>query len=292
MKQIDCFWYVGESLRPWEMTVVGTLSRALIKSGTSIRSFSEGGTENLSIPGLISWHSLNAIERFMIVGTKGRLWHLWGTPPSWWKIVRIRARTVHTRFDNLTGWKGHPTVLSATVCSSGETYIPPAFEIKVNWGEDIEKGPSFEEEAPVCLVAGKSLKDYSHLLEEMNVILCSLEENMEISMKFLGSGRSVLLVPEPTPSVALLSAYGALMGVPTAAPRSVLMDELLGKDGYVCLPPRGNVEETRDALGFLLGEGGRSASAIARRHAVVTFPPEKGAKKLEHLYSSLSGGVL
>ena len=53
---MDCYWYISDSLRPWEAAVVGTLARALIREGVKLHSFCGGGTESLSIPGLHTWH--------------------------------------------------------------------------------------------------------------------------------------------------------------------------------------------------------------------------------------------
>lgn len=291
MAKIECCWYIGESLLPWEASVAGTLARALIRSGAALYAYSGSGTELLNIPGLLSWRSMHTIERAAAAGTKGRLWHLWGTPPSWWGLVRLRARTVHTRFSVKTEWKGHPTVLSATECSGGETYIPPAFEVKVNWGGETPDETTAGDESLLCLLAGETSgeNEYSSLLGSIGADFRLLGRGGEEAMQHLSSGRTMLLVETPVPSLALLSANGALMGVPTAAPRTTVMDELLGKDGYVHLDPAAGADEKRRTLALLAGEGGRAASAAARRHVSEQFTPEKGAKKLENLYHSLSG---
>ncbi|NLB84128.1 MAG: hypothetical protein GX791_07770, partial [Synergistaceae bacterium] len=59
----ECYWYIGESLRPWESAVTGALARALLKEGLPLRCFSGGGGENLGIPDLLSWNSLTFLER-------------------------------------------------------------------------------------------------------------------------------------------------------------------------------------------------------------------------------------
>ena len=289
---MDCYWYISDSLRPWEAAVVGTLARALIREGVNLHSFCGGGTESLAIPGLLSWHSLNTAERSLIVATKGKLWHLWGTPPSWWQFIRFRSRTIHTLFENPTKeWKGHPTVLSATACSSGESYIPPAFEMKMNWSAEEGKDPFDETKPPVFLLTGGRSDEYDVFAEgaaEASSILRNFDESPDEAMKLLSSGNCILLFPCPTPSLALLAAFAALMGVPSVAVRSALMDETLGKEGYVYLPSD-NPAEASQALQSALGEGGRSASAFARRNVTDAFPPEKGAKKLKTLYISLGG---
>jgi|LSQX01.3.fsa_nt_gb hypothetical protein len=291
MAKIECYWFIGESLLPWEASVAGTLARALIRGGMDLHAYSGSGTEILNIPGLLSWRSMHTFERAAAAAAKGRLWHLWGTPPSWWSLVRLRARTVHTRFSQINEWKGHPTVLSATECSGGETYIPPAFEVKVNWGVDAPGETSPGDESVLCLLAGETSaeSDYSSLLESIGVDFRLLGSAGEETMRHLSSGRAMLLVEKPVSSLALLSANGALMGVPTASPHSPVMDELLGKDGYVHFDLSADADEKRRIFTLLAGEGGRAASAAARRHVSEQFTPEKGAKKLENLYLSLSG---
>ncbi len=289
---MDCYWYISDSLRPWEAAVVGTLARALIREGVKLHSFCGGGTESLGIPGLLSWHSLNTTERALIVGTKGKLWHLWGTPPSWWKFIRFRSRTIHTLFENpAKDWKGHPTVLSATACSSGESYIPPAFEMKMNWSAEEAKDSFDEGRTPIFLLSGSRGDEYDMFAEEAakaSSILRNFDESPDEGMKLLSSGNCILLLPHPSSSLALLAAFAALMGIPSAAVRSALMDETLGKEGYVHLPSENSVEATH-AIQSALGEGGRSASAFARRNVTDSFPPEKGARKLKTLYISLGG---
>ncbi|MFA7621871.1 MAG: hypothetical protein WCY56_08535 [Aminobacteriaceae bacterium] len=288
-KTMDCYWYISESLRPWEAAVAGALARGLIKAGVKIHPFSGCGTESLAVPGLLSWRSLNAVERLITVAGKGKLWHLWGTPPKWWKLLRLRSRTIHTCFNRSLRWEGHPTVLSAVSYSSGESYIPPAFEMKMSWGAEEGKEPYDEGRPGLFLLAGKP--DEGRLYAESAASLSSMLldfDRAEDGVKLLSSGNCVLLLPGPTPSLSLLAAFAALMGVPTIAACSPSLDELLGKDGYVRLPSE-NQEDVREAFALVLGEGGRSASAFARRYVSDSFPPDKGAKKLKELYDALSG---
>ena len=285
-----CYWYIGASLHPWESAVAGALARALLKEGLPLRCFSGGGGENLGIPDLLSWSSLTFLERSVLVGTRGSLWHLWGPAPFWWNFLRIRARTVHTRFDGICEWKGHPTRLASSLCSAGETYIPPTFDVKVHWIED-DAAAEKEDAPPLFLLhqgTREEWKTFGSAAGEMSGLLRDTEEESG-GGKLPSSGNAFLMLPRPSLSSVLLAAHGALMGIPSAAPSSPLFDEILGKDGYVRLPPPGNREEIITSLNLLAGDGGRNASASARRHGTEQFPPSKGTAKLLSLYRALSG---
>ena len=286
----ECYWYIGASLRPWESAVAGALARALLKEGFPLRCFTGGGGENLGIPDLLSWNSLTLLERSVLIAARGALWHLWGTPPFWWKFLRVRARTVHTRFDGICEWKGHPTRLAASLCSEGETYIPPAFDVKVHW---IEDGTATEKEDPSPLFllsrgTREEWKTFGNAADEFSGALQDPEEELG-GGKLPSSGNAFLILPRPELSSALLAAHGALMGIPAAAVPSPLFDEILGKDGYIRFPPSKDREELLPSLRLLLGDDGRNASAAARRYGAEQFPPSKGAGKLLHLYRTLSG---
>ncbi len=285
----ECYWYIGASLRPWESAVAGALARALLKEGVPLRCFSGGGGENLGIPELLSWNSLTLLERSVLVGTRGSLWHLWGTPPFWWKFLRIRARTVHTRFDGACEWKGHPTRLAASLCSGGETYIPPTFDVKVHWIED-GSAPEKEDPAPLFLLPGgtrEEWKIFGNAAEEFSGTLSDPEENGG-GGKLPSAGNAFLVLPRPGLSSALLAAHGALMGIPAAGAPSALLDEILGKEGYIRLSSWKDREDVLSALRLLVGDEGRNASASARRYGTEQFPPSKGSGKLLSLYRALS----
>lgn len=286
----ECYWYIGESLRPWESAVVGALARALLKEGLPLRCFSGGGGENLGIPDLLSWNSLTFLERTVLIGTRGSLWHLWGVPPLWWNLLRIRARTVHTRFDGACEWKGHPTRLAASLCTAGETYIPPTFDVKIHWIEDGTTAEK-EEASPLFVLSGGAWEHrelFGGAVEKLSGTLQDTEEN-SWGGKLPSSGNAFLLLPRADLSSALLAAHGALMGIPSAAAPSALLDEMLGKEGYVRLSPSKDREEILSSLRILLGDAGRNAAAAARRYGTEQFPPSRGAGKLQSLYRTLSG---
>lgn len=291
MKPIECRWYLGDSLLPWEASVAGAVARALIQNGVALYAFSSAGTEMFNIPGLLSWRSMNALERAAAILSGGRLWHLWGAPPSWWPVIRFRSRTVHTPILPTEEWKGHPTVLTQWEASGGETYIPPVFEVKVNWGGAVGEEPPSGDEGLLCLYDGDEGRggEYRSVLEGMGGSLHLLKDRGSEALGTIASGRAALILEAPTTSLALLAVKGALMGAPTASPRSPVMDELLGEEGYVVFDFSEPEGDKGAFISELAGEKGRFASASARRHGTESFTPERSAKKLEALYRFLSG---
>ena len=105
------------------------------KFETQITIYTQGGIEGLEKLNAFSWLSLRSVEKGSIILGKSKLWHLWSyadEAPSWWSIIRTRARTMHTKLDNIGSWRGHPSVMAHALANSGETVIPPAFESMVD----------------------------------------------------------------------------------------------------------------------------------------------------------------
>lgn len=132
---LSCTWYV--TLRkPWETFMLGCIASELNKYGVNTTIYTDGGTDGFENLDVLSWVSLRPFEKFFIVTGKGKLWHLWEAEnsriPSWWRIVRARARTMHTKLENSGRWLGHPSLISRALASNGETIIPPAFEAMVD----------------------------------------------------------------------------------------------------------------------------------------------------------------
>jgi len=134
----DCIWYVSGFKQPWEADVVSNLAEALRSRGMSLQVYSKGGTAHLRAGAgeVMSWNSLTFFERMKAVLFGGKLWHLWGDAPSWWGLVRLRARTIHTSLSAKPVWRGHPTRLFKEQTSDGENRILPTFEAKAAWTDN------------------------------------------------------------------------------------------------------------------------------------------------------------
>ena len=129
---ISCTWYVSKISHPWERAMIGDMGVALRARGFGVSIYTDGGTMDFGVDGVFSWRSLTGLERVrLILSSAGTLWHLWGEPPAWWSLVRVRSRTVHTSWMPAPAWRGHPSRLFAEQAGDGETVIKPTFESRL-----------------------------------------------------------------------------------------------------------------------------------------------------------------
>jgi hypothetical protein len=286
---MDCIWYVSSFRRPWEAAVIGGLVTALKteKGGLKVpQVYVEGGTANFRIDGILSWDSLTFFERAAVVLFKGKLWHLWGSAPPWWGWIRLRARTVHTLLDTRPRWKGHPTRFFAEQAPEGESLIAPTFDAKVAWanGRDEEE----DVRASTLLLAAAPDKNLSEALADSNVAGVALDASeTEASLK-----RGGALFADDNPSNVLLAAYLTMQGVPVMACDAPLLRSVLGVGGYVAVPRDGDKSSWSKAVGDVMSETGRSASASARRFLKKNYTASDTVKSLEKLYQSVTNRSL
>ena len=275
----NCIWYVSGFHRPWEAAVIGNLAAAMKARIPALQVYVDGGTANLRADGVLSWNSLTFFERVSTVLFKGKLWHLWGKAPFWWGLIRLRARTVHTSLDDVSEWMGHPTRLFAEQVSQGESVIKPTFEVKVAWAGD--DGGADDSSAAVLLAAAPD-EPLREALAEMLMTGISLEASESDSS--LKKGRALFV--DGSPSSALLAAYMTMQGFPVAAYETPLLQNLLGRGGY--LVPR-SAEKTAwmEVLDGAMSEAGRSAAASARRFLKENYATSDSADSLEDLYRAV-----
>ena|GEM_PF-4894394 len=128
---LSCVWFVTLK-RAFETSVLSSIASELRdKFDTQITIYTQGGTEGLEQLNAFSWLSLRPHEKSLIILGKSKLWHLWSytdEAPRWWSIVRVRARTMHTKLKGSGKWRGHPSVMARAMAYNGETVIPPGFE--------------------------------------------------------------------------------------------------------------------------------------------------------------------
>jgi hypothetical protein len=278
---INCVWYVSGFRRPWEAAAIGSLAEALRAKGLfSPRVYADGGTANLE--DALSWRSLTLFERLAVVLFKGRLWHLWGPPPFWWPLVRLRARTVHTSLDEKTDWKGYPTRLF--MAAEGESAIRPPFEVKAAPAG----GDRNEDSTPALILAalpGAPLRD---AIEESGTPVVSLTE-LEAAGVFSASG---VLFAGNSPSDALLAACLTTRGIPVLASDTPLLRAVLGQKGFVAAPQGEGKDAWKRALETAMSEGGKAAAANARRFLHERRGSAGAAESLENVYRSAAKGRL
>ena len=94
---VPCIWYASKIAHPWERAMIGNMGAALRARGVGLFIYTDGGTMDFCLDGVLSWRALTLLERMrLILSSTGALWHLWGEAPRWWGLVRVRSRTVHT----------------------------------------------------------------------------------------------------------------------------------------------------------------------------------------------------
>ncbi|MBR1671509.1 MAG: hypothetical protein IJ702_01140 [Fretibacterium sp.] len=127
---IPCVWYVSRTVNPWEQTLIGSMAAALRARGAfPLSLYIDGGTGDVEGEPC-SWRALTGLERAgRILGRKA-LWHLWGSAPSWWGLIRLRFRTVHTSFDEKPSWRGYPSRLFPEPAREGEAVLIPTFNVR------------------------------------------------------------------------------------------------------------------------------------------------------------------
>jgi hypothetical protein len=248
--------------RAWETAVLSCIASEMRdKFDTRITIYTQGGIEGLEKLDAFSWLSLRPIEKSFIILGKAKLWHLWSyadEAPSWWPIVRTRARTMHTKLNNAGKWRGHPSVLAHAMADNGETVIPPGFgsmiEHNVNWLPNA---------------------DELHL------------ENGNMSDAMLGAYASLNGTCVIAPHTAILDEILGLGGYTKKGTNDALT-ELNNKDATVSMT---SDESNSDALD-LQAEIHTSSSGIAssaRRNIQEKFQPAESAKKLALLYRKILG---
>ena len=92
-------------------------------------------------------------------------------------------------------------------------------------------------------------------------------------------------------SNALLAAYLAMRGISTISRQSPLLNSLLGKEGYIAIAADEEAE-WYGAMDAARSEGGRAASASARRFMKDNFTASDSVESLSDIYRSAAAGTI
>lgn len=283
---VSCTWYVSKISHPWERAMIGDMGAALRARGFGVSIYTDGGTMDFGVDGVFSWRSLTGLERVkLILSSAGTLWHLWGEPPAWWSLVRVRSRTVHTSWMPAPAWRGHPSRLFAEQAGDGETVIKPTFESRLAQPGGEAGGSS--PRAPAVYVNLASAKPA--LVKAISDLKCPV---LDLGTGRFGasSAKTGCLVSGDSPSEALLAAVLTLQGLAVVGPNSPYLHALLGDEGYLSV--EGDEEGAwRDAIAQALSERGRALSTSARHVIKTRYSAAECALSLEAMYRSVLEGI-
>lgn len=275
-------------------------ARQLGAEGVRLTVLSQSGFFPGGFPDVISWRSQDGWERGLTVALRGRMWHLWGQPPRWWPLVRARATTVHSFKIGDGEWQGHPAVFAGTGSLSDRNAWLPAFERDLSWGR-----PGEDKGDPVALVAfpvpmvrpDRGVMDFIHKGVGVPVVRLSDQTGAmpgagstvdeSDAVRFLSGRSGMLILPGVDLSLSILAGFASLYGIPTVAPWSPLLDDLLGPGGYIQLKK----EPPSDLPSLAMGESGRLAAAAARHRLSEFFSPELSAESLLGVYRTVTGSI-
>ncbi len=290
MKPRGWVWFLSRSLRSWDVMSLGLVARQLSSSGVRLTVMSQSGFFPWGGADVVSWRGMDGFDRAMSVAFRGRMWHLWGQAPRWWPVIRARATTVHSFKGGDENWQGHPAVFAGTGMFSERNAWIPAFERDLSWGR-----PGEDKGDPLALVVfpPSSVRPDRAMLEALQkgigMPLVRLSDQTgslpgsggtveeSDAVRLLASRARLLILPGVDLSAAVLAGFAALYGVPTWAPWSPLLDDLLGADGYVKDRPSTTVEI------------GRTVAAAARHRLSEHFTPELSAESLRSIYRAVTG---
>ena len=283
---VSCVWYVSKVSHPWERAMIGNMGGALRARGFGVSIYTDGGTMDFGVDGVFSWRSLTGLERVrLILSSAGTLWHLWGDPPAWWSLVRVRSRTVHTSWMPAPAWRGHPSRLFTEQAADGESVIKPTFESRLTHPEEAMDTSSRASRAIYVDLASATLP-LNRAIAAMDCPAIDLRAERFTA----SSAKSGCFAAGVGPSEALHAAALTLQGLTVVGLDDSYLHSLLGDEGY-CSIEEDSEEAWKRGITQALSDRGR-ALAISARHTIKTrYSPAECADTLEAMYRSVLEGI-
>lgn len=282
---VPCIWYASKIAHPWERAMIGNMGAALRARGVGLSIYTDGGTTDFCLDGVLSWRALTLLERMrLILSSAGALWHLWGKAPRWWGLVRVRSRTVHTSWLPDPAWRGHPSRIFTEQADDGETVVKPTFESRLVHTEESAGVPPDGSRAVYVKLASAS----APLCEAIAALNCPV---VDLGMGRVGASaaKSGCFVSGDGPSEALHAAALTMQGLAVVGPDTPYLHSLLGDEGYFSVG-EDREEAWKEALSQALSDRGR-ALAISARHMIKTrYSASESADSLEAMYRSVLEG--
>ena len=282
---VPCIWYASKIAHPWERAMIGNMGAALRARGVGLSIYTDGGTTDFCLDGVLSWRALTLLERMrLILSSAGALWHLWGKTPRWWGLVRVRSRTVHTSWLPDPAWRGHPSRIFTEQADDGETVVKPTFESRLVHTEESAGVPPDGSRAVYVKLASAS----APLREAIAALNCPV---VDLGMGRVGASaaKSGCFISGDGPSEALHAAALTMQGLAVVGPDTPYLHSLLGDEGY--FPVVEDREEAwKEAISQAISDRGR-ALAISARHMIKTrYSASESADSLEAMYRSVLEG--
>ena len=248
-----CNWYISDS-------VSDVLAQVIIQMAEALRSHSKN--IDLQVINAKEFHHKAAFERVKNIFTKREIWHLFGHPPAWWRIVRMHSRTVHTLLDGAQFWGGYPSRFFNEGAKSGEAVIYPVFDSLGSSSEEVKKA-----------VFMRGLRE----------IPKGDYEVVDISDKLLRPEvlSGVYFANETTPREAMRAGILTMRGAAIASKKSGYLDEILGPDGYFLLDENTDIKKI---IAQGLGDKGKHLASAARHFLKSRRSHEKCTDSIITLY--------
>lgn len=185
-------------------------------------------------------------NRIKNIFLRREIWHLFGEAPSWWRIIRLHSRTVHTLLEGSKNWAGYPSRFFTEGSLNGEAVIFPVFD---------SISSNSEEGRKAIYVLGD--KKFPELGTDCEIV--------DISGKILRPEAlsGIYIAGDTGPREAMRAGLLTMRGLCIASKKSGYLDEILGPGGYFLID-----DEETDMNRIVrqgLADKGRH-TAIAARH--------------------------
>ena len=186
--------------------------------------------------------STSGFERVKNVFTRREIWHLFGKPPVWWKIVRMHSKTVHTLLEG-NDWAGSPSRFFTEGAINGESVIFPVFDPLSTQSEEVSKA--------VFVRSDRKLPEGDYKV--INILDKVLRPE---------ALSGIYLAEDTGPREAMRAGILTMRGLAIASHKSGYLDEILGPDGYFLINDKDDNLDRIIHLG--LTERGRHTAMTAR----------------------------
>ena len=247
-----CNWYISASVN-------GVLEQVIRDMAAALRSHSRD--IDLKVISAHDFQHQPVFLRVREIFTRREIWHLFGKPPVWWRVIRMHSRTVHSQLEG-DKWGGWPTRFFAEGLKPGESVVLPVFD-------------------PLGSMSPESGKAV-YIRDKKNVPAGEYDV-LDISGKIVRPEAlsGIYIADAPTPREAMRAGILTMRGLCIASPKSAYIEEILGPDGYFMFK---SDEELPRIIHLGLGERGRHVAISARHYLKSRRSHDRCTESLMTLY--------